>query len=326
MIKLGILGCANIVEKHIIKALSNVSNGKLTIIASRDLSKAKDCASRFGCDYANSYDDLLKSDIDAVYIPLPVGLHEEWVIKAANAKKHILCEKSLSSDLDSVKRMIEVCKKNKVILFENFMCDYHPQHQKVISILPEIGEMFMFNGFFGFPPPDKDNIRYKKELGGGSLNDAGCYPLFIVRKIFQSEPIAVTCKLVEDKKEVDIKGTAYLEFPDNRFATIAFGFDNYYQNKYSLWGSKGIINVERAFSIPADMKSNVSLIKQDVENDIEIPAANHFTLIFEDFFDKIKMKEYDYSNLVSQAKVMEALRISAKEDRKVHIDELYVYK
>ncbi len=312
------MGCANVVEKHIIKALSKVKNGKLYGIASRDVNKAKECASKYGCKYFESYDALLKSDVDAVYLPLPIGLHEEWVIKAAEAGKHILCEKSLSDNLVSVKRMIDLCQKNNVVLFENFMCGYHPQHQKVISLLPEIGEVFILNAFFGFPPLEKDNIRYKKELGGGSLNDAGCYTVFISRKILQSEPIAVTCKLVYDNN-VDIQGSAYLEFPNNKFASIAFGFNNSYQNNYSVWGSKGIIKIERAFSIPADIKPEVNLVKQDVNTTLDIPAENHFALIFEDFFSKIKNKEYDYSHLIAQARVMEALRISAKEDRKVKI-------
>lgn len=321
MITLGIIGCANVVEKHIIKSLSIVKNGKLSGIASRDINKAKECARKFGCSYFDSYDSLLKSNVDAVYIPLPVGLHEEWVIKAANAGKHILCEKSLSDNFASVKRMIEVCKKNKVILVENFMCDYHPQHESVISLLPEIGDIFMFNSKFGFPPLDKDNIRYQKELGGGSLNDIGCYPVFMSRKILQSEPLEVTCKLVSNNN-VDIQGVAYLEFPDKKFATISFGFNNFYQNNYSIWGKKGLIKVERAFSIPAEMKPQVNLLKEDMNKIIDIPAANHFELIFKEFFNKIEKKEYenfDYSSLIAQAKVMEALRISSKENRKVKI-------
>jgi dTDP-3,4-didehydro-2,6-dideoxy-alpha-D-glucose 3-reductase len=323
MIRLGIIGCANVVEKHIVDALKNVKNGKLTIIASRDINKAKECAKKFGCDYASSYDDLLNSDIDAVYIPLPIALHEEWVIKAAKAKKHIICEKSLSDNLDSVKKIIEVCKKNKVILFENFMCNYHPQHSKVISLLPEIGNLFIFNGFFGFPPLNKENIRYNKDLGGGSLNDAGCYPVFMSRKILNSEPIAVNCKLVFDG--VDIKGSAMMEFPDNKIALIGFGFDNLYQNNYKIWGSKGIINVERAYSIPSQLKPNISIIRDESEMKIDISPANHFTLIFNDFFNRINNKDFDnfdYSQILNQAKVMQALRVSAKEGKRVMIDTI----
>jgi NDP-hexose-3-ketoreductase len=325
MVTLGILGVANIVEKHIIKALSDVKNGTLVGIASRDVAKAKDCALRYNCSYFDSYESLLKSDVDAVYIPLPVGLHEEWVIKAAQAGKHILCEKSLSGDAASVKRMVEACRKNKVLLFEGFMCDCHPQHQKVIESLPAIGDTFLFNGFFGCPPFDKDNIRYSKELAGGSLNDLGAYLVFMSRKILQSEPVSATCILVYGDKEVDVQGTALFEFPGNRFATIGFGFNNVYQNNYSVWGRSGLLRVEPAYSIPADMQPQVTRLVQDGEEKLEVPPANQFTLLFADFFQKIESKAYEnfnYAPLIAQARVMEALRISSRENRKVLLSEI----
>lgn len=328
-INIGIVGCASVVQKHIIKAFHNVKNGKIVAIASRNSSKAKTWSKDFNCEYEESYDDVLKrSDINAVYIPLPIGLHKEWVIKAAKAKKHIMCEKSLAESFASVKEITHACKKNHVILYENFMCGYHPQHHKVISIISdgEIGDISLFNGFFGFPPLDEENFRYKHSLGGGALNDAGAYPIFMSRKILKSEPLYATCNLVYDKKhEVETQGSAYLEYPKNKVALIGFGFDNMYQNNYSIWGSTGLIKVNRAYSIPESMKPQVELIKQDLTEKIDAPSANQFTLIFDDFCNRVledKYNEFDYSSLVSQARVMEALRISAKENRKVEVKSI----
>ena len=327
IVKIGIIGCGSIVEKNIISALNNVKNGKLIAIASRNEEKAKKLAKKFGCEYEKSYDDVIKrKDVDAIYIPLPVGKHREWVVKAAEAKKHILCEKSLAESLDSVKQMVKACKHNNVVLYEDFMCDYHPQHQKVISMISngKIGDVFLFRGFFGFPPLNKENIRYQKELGGGSLNDAGSYPIFMSRKMLQSEPLYVTCSLVYDReKGIDIQGSAQLEFPKNKAALIAFGFNNVYQNNYSVWGSTGLIDVKRAYSIPADMKPQIELIKQDSVEKIESSSADHFSLIFEDFCSSIiEGKGCNYSKLILQARVMEALRISSKENRKVAVADV----
>lgn len=326
-IKLGIIGCANIVEKNIISALNNVRNAKLTAIASRNEEKAKNWAKRFGCEYEKSYDDVIKrKDVDAIYIPLPVGKHREWAIKAAKAKKHVLCEKSLAESFASVKQMVEACKDNNVFLYEDFMCDYHPQHHKVVSVISDgkIGSIFLFRGFFGFPPLDGEDIRYKKALGGGSLNDAGSYPVFMSRKILQSEPLYVTCSLVYDRiKGVDIQGSAQLEFPKNKAALVAFGFNNVYQNDYSVWGSSGLIEVKRAYTIPPDMKPRIELIKQGSTEKIDAPSANHFSLIFEDFCSSIiEGKKCNYSRLILQARVMEALRISSKENRKVAVADI----
>jgi len=326
-VNLGILGCANIVEKHIIEAFKGVKNGKIITIASRDGEKAKAWSKKINCEYDKSYEDLLeRKDIDAVYIPLPIGLHREWVIKAAKAKKHIICEKSLTDSFSAAKEMVNACKKNKVVLYENFMCNYHPQHQRVEALISDgtIGDVHLFKGFFGFPPLKENSFVYKKSLGGGSLNETGTYPVFMSRKTLKSEPLSVTCSLFYDKiHDADIRGSAYMEFQKNKSALISFGFDNMYQNNYSVWGSTGLINVDRAYSIPADMKPQIELIKQNSNKKIDAAAANHFTLIFNDFFNSIlEKRKIDYSSILSQARVMEALRISAKKDKKVKVDSI----
>src|SRR3989338_10121467 len=107
VVNIGIIGCANVVEKSIIGAMGKVRNGKIAAIASRDAKKAEKWAKKIGCECERSYDRLIESkDIDAVYIPLPVGKHREWAVKAAEAKKHVLCEKSLAESLASVKQMV----------------------------------------------------------------------------------------------------------------------------------------------------------------------------------------------------------------------------
>ena len=331
-VRFGILGCANIANKYIAAAILQVSAGELVAIASRDINKSKEFTQRFHCEYEESYDSLLRrKDIGAVYIPLPVGLHQEWVIKAAKAGKHILCEKSLAESYDAVKEMVSVCDTAGVHLFENFMCDYHPQHERVISLIQngEIGKTVLFQGMFGCPPLDAKNIRYSKSLGGGALNDMGTYPLFMSRKLFAAEPEAVTCRLDIKKKErdsdneVDLEGNALLEFSNGKTAFISFGFNNFYQNNYSIWGEKGLIRVNRAYSIPPDMKPDVELQKQGVSQRINVDAANHFVLLISAFCEVIgsDMKP-DYSSLLLQARAMEALRVSAREGRKVRLSEI----
>ena len=333
IVRIGIIGCSNVAKKSAIPAIKAVKDAKLISIASREVEKAKLWASENNIEFDN-YDSLIeRKDIDVVYISLPIGLHEEWAVRAAENGKHIICEKSLAESYTSVKRIVEVCRKNGVVLYENFMCGFHPQHQKVISLMKEgmIGKPLVLKGYFGFPPMNSSNFRYDKELGGGSLNDAGAYTVFIARKML-GEPIKVTSTFNMDKEnEVDINGSAILEFADNKTALISFGFDNIYQNNYSIWGSKGKIKVHRAFSIPPNLKPMIELITNDGASekitDIDILPANQFQLIFEDFFntvinlDKVKINNI-YAEILSQAKVMEALRISHKEDRKVNPDEI----
>lgn len=336
-VRIGILGCASVAERYAVRAFQATANAEVRGIGSRDPAKAKEWAARFGIPSSHSYDSLLVSqEIDAVYIPLPIGLHKEWILKAAAANKHVLCEKSLAESFAAAKEITEFCRRRGTVLYENFMCDFHPQHEKVLSLISAgaIGRPFLFEGRFGFPPLAPDNFRYDPNLGGGSLNDAGAYTVFMARKILRSEPTAVTCALSYDPaRGVDIGGSALLEFPDGQTAFGAFSFDAVYQNNYSVWGTSGLLKVARAYSIPPNTKPVVELVtnvdRKETITAIDAPAANHFELIFYDFCDTVLEKEKrggkisaTYARLIAQARVLEAMRVSARENRKVFLKEI----
>lgn len=326
-LRIGILGCARIAERYAIPAFKSLSNVELVAIASRSEEKAEEYAARHQLE-AEGYESLIaRKDIDAVYSPLPVGLQEEWVLKAATAGKHIMCEKSITYSLESAERMIDACKKNNIALYENFVPEFHPQHAKILSLINEgkIGIPRVWNGAYGFPPFPENDIRYRADLKGGALNDAGCYTVFMARKILQGEPRAVTCALSQGDREVDIAGSALLEF-ENGEALMSFGFDHLYQNTYSVWGSKGMVRTNRAFAVPPDLISPVELITNDGTKDarttVDIPAANQFALSF-DFFSKAVIaqdtKQFNdiYSRIEKQARVLDAMRVSSREGRRV---------
>ena len=320
-IRFGVLGCANIARKYGIAAIKKV--GELIAVASRSKEKAEEWAKEFQCE-AETYESLLnREDIDAIYMPLPVGLHKEWVIKAAKAGKHILCEKALASSYHEAIEMVSACRENNVFLFENYMVNYHPQHEKVISLIKsgEIGDLKLFSSFCCYPPFKDNDIRYDEELGGGALNDPGGYITFLARKFFADEPESVFCSLFNGNKKVDIQGSLNLEFKNGKTATGFFGFDHFYQSNYFVLGTKGKISVGRGYALPGDLKPDVTLQKQDIQEKIDIEPANQFDLSFQEFVNKIS-QERDYSSLLNQAKVMECLRISAKEGRKVYLREL----
>ena len=333
-VRIGILGCADIAKRYSIKAFQAIDNAEVVSIASRDIEKAKEFASTFNIPKYESYDDLTNNpEVDALYIPLPIGLHKEWATKAARAGKHVICEKSLAENFESVKDIVEACEKNGVVLYENFMCDFHPQHEKVLSMIEasQIGEPRIFKGFFGFPFLKDHASRYKSELGSGSLNEVGAYTVFMARKILNKEPVAISAELYFDAdKKVDMRGSVELHFDGGVSAMLAFDLDAVYQNHYSIWGSKGLINVNLAYSVPQGMEPKIELVqnensKEDVTQ-IGVPEANHFELIFKDFcgtvLDKDNQREKiknTYAKILAQAKVMEAIRLSAKEKRRVEL-------
>ena len=143
--------------------------------------------------------------------------------------------KSLADNFASAKKIVTACQKNNVVLYENFMCDFHPQHQAVLDLIKkgEIGKPFIFYSSFGIPPRDKHDIRYDKKLGGGALNDIGAYTIFMARKILRNEPLTVDATLYRNKVDgVDLKGAILLKFPNEILAMLAFSFDAIYQNNY----------------------------------------------------------------------------------------------
>ena len=326
VIKFGIIGCSEIANNSTIPAILESKNAKIEMIGSRSLKKAKKFAGKFCCNNFGTYEEILENDvIDAVYISVPVGLHKEWSVKAAKSGKHILCEKSSSSSYSDSVKMVQEAKKNKIRIMEGFMFRFHPSHRKVRELVNygKIGDLYSFFGRYGFPKPSKNNIRFKKELGGGILNDAGCYPICASRIIFKKEPIGVMCQSTLDKNGIDVRTTINLKYSDSQFAQMITGYGLSYQSSYSLWGTKGFLRLSRSYNIPTDMKPVISLNFEAKEKNILIKPANHFKLMIESFSKEILMKENSSFNfeddLLNQAKVMEACRMSSKKNKFIEL-------
>jgi len=177
MLRFGILSTATIGREHVIPGIQSAGNANVAAIASRKLSSAKKLAQQCGVPLAfGSYDEMLASDdIDAVYIPLPTSHHVEWSVKAANAGKHVLCEKPISLKATDIKKIITARDKNKVIVSEAFMVTYHPQWIKVRDLLAKgaIGSLRHIDASFTYFNTNPKNMRNRPELGGGALPDIG---------------------------------------------------------------------------------------------------------------------------------------------------------
>ena len=336
-IKFGIIGCSRIAKKSVIPSIINSENAEIEIIGSRSSEIAKETSNHFNCKKYGSYEDVISDEnVDAVYISTPIGTHEEWAIKAASSGKHIICEKSSTTSFDSTKKILDSTKQNNVRILEGFMFRFHPQHQKIKNLINDgkIGNLLSFEGSFGFPEFPQGDIRYDHTLGGGFLNDSGCYPICASRMIFEQEPVGVSCKLLFDKKTgVDVRGTSFMVYDNQKTASITYGNGNYYQAKYEIWGSDGILSLNRAYSVPSDFVTNVDLKYNTEQNwegrknkNFEVSPSNHFLEMINTFccelFQENTSKfnfEKDFEN---QAKVMEAHRISSFENRFVTIDEI----
>jgi len=325
-IKFGIIGCSSIAKKSTIPAIITNKNSIVEMIGSRSITKAEKFAKEFDCNKFGNYEDVLKNEnIDAVYISLPTSMHEKWAIKAAKAGKHILCEKSLTLSYASAKKIVKECKNNNVKIRENFVFKFHPQHKKILDIITKnkIGTVHSFSAKYGFNSLfSNKNFRFNKKLGGGALNDIGCYLISACSHVFKDLPTSVFCNLEINKKfNIDYRGSILLTFSKNRTALVSFSYDDYFQSTYDIWGTRGLIRTERAFNVSKNMKTSIYLNQNDKIKKILISPANQFQLAIEDFCSKIK---YNSNNnfekeILNQALIMDAVRSSSSKNSVIKI-------
>tara|TARA_B100000809_G_C15122322_1_gene524796 strand:- start:1900 stop:2859 length:960 start_codon:yes stop_codon:yes gene_type:complete len=315
-LRIGVLGCANIARRSVIPAIKSIAEYDLIAISSRTKEKATEFATEFNCEAVEGYQNLLdRKDIDVIYMPLPTGLHEEWVMKALKAGKHILIEKSLAMDYASAKRMVDMARKKGLLIMENFMFLYHKQHQFVKDLIDkgEIGEIRCFRSSFGFPPLAGDNFRYNLALGGGSLMDAAAYTVRAAQMFLGDDIWVEGATLNNMNTEVDLFGGAYLKSKTGMFAEVAFGFDNFYQCNYEIWGSKGKIIAQRAFTPGEKFTPTITVEKQGESLEHKADAENHFVNILNEFKRCVLKNEVEpkYEEILNQSRLLQELKDKA---------------
>lgn len=253
-VRWGILGAAAIAKRAVIPGIAGSTTGELFAIASRDGVSARRMAEEFSIPkWYQGYEALLADpDVDAVYIPLPNHLHREWTMRAAEAGKHVLCEKPAALNAAQAQEMVQACERYQVRFAEAFMYRYHPRYRALKGILAsgEIGELRGIHATFTFNNAgDRDNIRYRQAMGGGALYDVGCYPISAARLILEQEPVAATVHalLSPEHDGVDMMASGLMEFPDAVALTFDCGMWAAGRNTLEVLGTLGRIEVPFAF-------------------------------------------------------------------------------
>jgi len=320
IIKIGILGCADIARKSVIPAIKTLRNKfELKYVASRSHEKAECFANEFNCLPVTGYDELINSaEVDALYIPLPTGLHKEWVNKALHAGKHVYAEKSMAYSYQEAQDMVKNARAFGLGLMEGYMFLYHSQHSIVFKLLKDgvIGTPLHFFSSFGFPPLQPDNFRYSETLGGGALLDAAGYTIRATHFIRGPEfEVKAATLFLDVERGTNIYGSAYLSNSKGIGASVAFGFDNFYQCCYEIWGEKGKISVKRAFTPTHDFSPKI--IVEDASGVVTIQADpdNHFIHAFEEFYGLIEndeLREKHYREILLQSRSLDLIRDHSK--------------
>ena len=255
-VRWGVLSTAKIGREKVIPAMQRSRLSRVTAIASRDLERARQIAQDLDIPKAyGSYQELINDPrIEAIYNPLPNHLHVPWSARAAEAGKHVLCEKPLALTAPEAKTLVGVRDRTGVLIEEAFMVRHHPQWRRVRDLVREgrIGRLRATQGFFSYKNLDPANIRNKADIGGGGIYDIGCYPITMSRFIFEAEPSRVIALIERDPEmNIDRLASAILEYDAGQASFVCSTQLVPYQ-RMQVFGAAGRIEVEIPFNAPPD--------------------------------------------------------------------------
>lgn len=297
MIRWGILSTAKIAVTHAVPALQAAKGCEVVAIASRTVDRAREVAGKLNiplvCD---SYDDLLnRSDIDAIYIPLPTSHHVEWTRRCADAGKHTLCEKPIALTAPEIGTLIDAREENDVVVSEAMMAIYHPQWRKVRSLIADgaIGKLRHVNASFAYHNTDPENIRNKLETGGGALPDIGCYPIATTRFATGADATRAVAQIQHDRSfGTDINVAALIDFGDfDLLMQVATQLA--WRQSSTFHGENGYIQVAAPFNAMPNVTDAVRLFRDAREEPEEFyfNGVNQYQKQFEAFSKAIMTKD-----------------------------------
>jgi predicted dehydrogenase len=286
LVNWGILGCASIADLEVIPAIKAANNATLYAISSREKKKLEEFRNKYCPNKAYlSYDELLNDpEVDAVYIPLPNSLHCQWTIKAAEKKKHIMCEKPLGVTADEVVKMKEACDINSVMLMEAFAYRHSPLTLTIKSLVEKgtIGKVKFIDSYLSWILNDLSNVRLRKDLSGGCIFDIGCYTINIIRLIAGSEPLSVFATGDIGKESGVVESACIvMEFINQIKAFSYCSFKCAERRGYTIVGETGMIEVPVTFNA----EGNISITVRKANNieEVTIFCPDNYQLEIEQF-------------------------------------------
>lgn len=291
IIRWGILGAARVNERFIPAVLAS-PHAKLLAMASRRPGAALELLQKFGSaegvSIYSSLSELIQSPkVDAIYIPLSNHEHAEWALKAIEAGKHVLCEKPLAIRVEDIDRIESAANEKGVQVLEGFMYRFHPQHQRVRSIIESglIGDVRYVRSSFSFMmrPQRLYRLQESIENGGGALWDIGCYAVHAARLWFDTPPLAVSAQSTWVESGADLSTSGILDFGQGKRALFDFAFDCSRRSEYEITGTLGAIKCRTVWQLPGDIPVIEWKLDDGRSATETLLPANHFELEIEAF-------------------------------------------
>ncbi|MCE7006791.1 Gfo/Idh/MocA family oxidoreductase [Kibdelosporangium philippinense] len=254
MLRFGVLGAAKIAPAALINPARNNAGAEVAAVAARDGDKAKRYAAKHGIPKIHeSYQDLVDDpEIDAIYNPLPNGLHGRWTLAALAAGKHVLCEKPFTANAVEAQTVADAAESSGLVVMEAFHFHYHPMFRRAVEVMREgeLGDIERIEAALCFPLPRFSDIRYDLGLAGGALMDAGCYPVHLVRSLAGAEPKVLSARAKLHKPNVDRAMTAEVRFDEGYTAEITCSMwsSDILRVSATVYGSNGLMSLTNPFT------------------------------------------------------------------------------
>ncbi len=326
-LQLGILGVSNFFQKRIAIPVPRSPLIDIVAIASRSQDKAQEAAHRYGIARAyGSYEALLEdAEIEAVYIPLPNHLHAPYIKKAADAGKHVICEKPIALNAAEAIDCIAYATGKGLKVMEAFMYKFHPQWQHVRSLLQmqEIGKVQSIYAFFGYQNTDPANIRNQQDTGGGGLLDIGCYAVSGSRFLLDAEPRrAISLARFDPQTDTDILMSGMLDFGEAHAQfTVATRIFPY--QRVDIQGSSGWVSMDIPFNTYADTEARVVVRNSVGTREVYTGPEDQYILEFEAFARAIRENKTlpnTPNDAIHNMHALDALMESARSGAWVNVD------
>lgn len=323
----GVLSTANIAVEQVIPAMQKSDRLVVGAIASRDADRAAEVARGLGIAKSyGSYDELLADpDIDIVYNALPNHLHVPWTLKILDSGKHVLCEKPIALNTTEAEALADTSRRTGKNVREAFMIMHHPQwiRARELARNGSLGRIGVIHASFCYDNRDPSNVRNQLDIGGGALNDVGCYAVALARFIFGAEPTRVVALADRDPEfGIDRLTSAIVAFPDGRRLVFSCSTQLVRSQNVQIVGTKGRISFEIPFNQPPDRVARLLIDHGNVVDGF-MPTVEEFEPVDQylrqaDVFSDICMtggsSDFDAHDAIRNIRVLDALRSSEKTE------------
>lgn len=284
IVRYAVVGLGWIAQEDVLPAFATTDNSELVALVSSDPTKLQVLGQRYSVRHRYSYEEyqqcLNNDEIDAVYIALPNHLHCEFTVKAAQAGKHILCEKPMAVSEDECQQMIQAAQAHQVKLMIAYRLHFDQANMEAVKIAQsgQLGDLRIFSSIFT-QQVEAGNVRLEPvSVGGGSVYDMGVYCINAARYLFQDEPtevIALSANNSESRfSQCDEMTSVMLRFPGDRMATFTSSFGAAPTSTLQIFGTKGNLRMDSAYTYQGELKQEISV--GNSKQSQSFPAGNQF--------------------------------------------------